>query len=76
MAKDTSRATKQLFAFRANNEKVTHWRAYISAHVGVTAEEIATKAMDNYIKEHPLNEQEQMLYDLEMKKQQLLKGEK
>lgn len=49
---------KRVFSFRSRPELVNQWRAY-AAVTGMTVDELGTKAMERYLAENPLTEDEQ-----------------
>lgn len=63
-----------VFSFRANPDDVTRWKSYAKARQGVTLAEIGAAAMEEYIKRHKLADAEAAIYDLEIKKADMLKG--
>ena len=63
-----------VFSFRANPDDVTRWKSYAKARQGVTLAEIGAAAMEEYMARHKLADAEAAIYDLEIKKADMLKG--
>ena len=63
-----------VFSFRANPDDVTRWKSYVKARQGVTLAEIGAAAMEEYMARHKLADAEAAIYDLEIKKADMLKG--
>ena len=63
-----------VFSFRANPDDVTRFKAYAKARQGVTLAEVGTAAMNEYMKRHKLTDAEMAIYDLEIKKADMLKN--
>lgn len=59
-------AKKRVFSFRGDDSAVTSWRIYADA-AGMKVDELGTAAMTEYINGHPLNQDQQKIYDLKMK---------
>ena len=76
--RETSKAPEAgrsiVFSFRANPDDVTRWKSYAKARQGLTLAEIGEAAMEEYIKRHKLTDAETAIYDLEIKKADMLKG--
>ena len=53
---------KQVFSFRAVVSDISIWRAYVTAS-GKTMENIATAAMNEYMKRHKLNDAERAVFE-------------
>ena len=54
---------KKVFSFRADGDKVDHWRLQAKAR-GMKVDQLGEKALEEYIKRHKLNENQQKIYDL------------
>lgn len=52
---------KKVFSFRAPEEEAASWRAYADA-TGQTVDAMATAAMQEYVKRHPLSPEENIVY--------------
>ena len=63
-----------VFSFRANPDDVTRYKAYAKARQGLTLSEIGAAAMDEYMARHKLTAAETAIYDLEIKKADMLKN--
>ena len=62
-----------VFSFRANPDDVTRWKSYAKARQGVTLAEIGAAAMEEYMARHKLADAEAAIYDLEIKKADMLR---
>jgi len=62
-----------VFSFRANPDDVTRYKAYAKARQGLTLSEIGAAAMDEYMARHKLTAAETAIYDLEIKKADMLR---
>lgn len=56
------KARKQVFSFRAEVNAITCWKAYATA-TGQTMESVGNAAMTEYLKNHPLKNNEKVVYD-------------
>jgi hypothetical protein len=56
---------KKVFSFRAEIDQVNSWRVWADAK-GMKVEELGTLAFTEYIKKHPLTEDQQKIYELKM----------
>ena len=53
---------KQVFSFRAGIDDITRWKAYATA-TGQTMESVGNAAMTEFLKNHPLTENEKVVFD-------------
>lgn len=53
---------KQVFSFRAGINDISRWKAYSTA-TGQTMESVGNAAMTEYLKNHPLKNNEKVVYD-------------
>lgn len=56
------KARKQVFSFRAEVNAITCWKAYATA-TGQTMESVGNAAMTEFLKNHPLTENEKVVFD-------------
>ena len=56
------KAKKQVFSFRAEVNAITCWKAYATA-TGQTMESVGNAAMTEFLKNHPLTENEKVVFD-------------
>lgn len=56
---------KKVFSFRAGAEKVDSWRVWADAS-GMKVDELGEKALTEYIKKHPLTEDQRKIYELKL----------
>lgn len=56
------KARKQVFSFRAEVNAITCWKAYATA-TGQTMESVGNAAMTEFLKNHPLTENEKVIFD-------------
>ena len=56
------KARKQVFSFRAEVNAITCWKAYATA-TGQTMESVGNAAMKEFLKNHPLTENEKVVFD-------------
>ena len=56
------KARKQVFSFRAEVNTITCWKAYATA-TGQTMESVGNAAMTEFLKNHPLTENEKVVFD-------------
>ena len=54
---------KKVFSFRADGDKVDHWRLQAKAR-GMKVDQLGEKALEEYIRRHKLTENQQKIYDL------------
>ena len=66
--------TATVFSFRASHADSARWKAYAKARQGMTLAEIGAAAMDEYMERHALTAAEVALYDLEMRRADMLKS--
>lgn len=60
-----TKTKKKVFSFRAEEEKVNGWRVWADAR-GIKVDELGEKALQEYIKRHPLSEDQQKIYELKL----------
>lgn len=53
---------KKGFSFRGPAEEVPRWRLYADA-AGMKVDDLGTVAMEEYIRNHPLSEEQQQIFD-------------
>ena len=53
---------KQVFSFRAGIDDIARWKAYATA-TGQTMESVGNAAMTEFLKNHPLTENEKVVFD-------------
>lgn len=53
---------KQVFSFRAEVDDIARWKAYSTA-TGLTMESVGNAAMTEFLKNHPLTENEKVVFD-------------
>lgn len=59
---EPQKAKKQVFSFRAEVNAITCWKAYATA-TGQTMESVGNAAMTEFLKNHPLTENEKVVFD-------------
>ena len=64
--KSTEKLQKKVFSFRAEAETVDSWRLWADAK-GMKVDDLGEKALQEYIKRHPLSEDQKQIYDLKKK---------
>ncbi len=57
------KTVKKVFSFRAEAETADNWRLWADA-AGLKVDELGTKAITEYIKKHPLTEDQNQIYEL------------
>lgn len=60
-----AKASKKVFSFRALEEDANSWRAYADAKC-MTVDAMASAAMQEYVKRHPMTEEERIIYAYRM----------
>lgn len=63
---DSTHSSKKVFSFRGPVTEVEKWRIYADAK-GIKVDELGTEAITEYIKKHPLDEDEQQVYNIKLK---------
>lgn len=53
---------KQVFSFRSEADDIARWKAYATA-TGQTMESVGNAAMTEFLKNHPLTENEKVVFD-------------
>ena len=62
-----------IFSVRAGADAVAEWKSYAKAKDGASMTSVVAAAMTEYIKRHPLTDQELEMYKREMYKQEILR---
>ncbi len=62
---EPTKTVKKVFSFRAEEDKVNGWRVWADAR-GIKVDELGEKALQEYIKRHPLTEDQQKIYELKL----------
>lgn len=57
------KAVKKVFSFRAESDKVDSWRLWADA-AGIKVDDLGTEAINEYIRKHPLTEDQKKIYEL------------
>lgn len=59
-----TRTQRQAFSFRADKQKIEHWKLYAEAVGTGDIGELWTSAIEEYIQNHELTEDQKIVYDL------------
>lgn len=72
----TKRDTHKVYSFWANKEQIEVWKCYQEASAELEkAEDLGLKAITEYIKNHPLKDEELVMYNLKLKSKGLENSE-
>lgn len=63
IAEKSNKAVKKVFSFRAEAETADDWRLWADAK-GMKVDELGTKALTEYIKRHPLTDDQKQIFEL------------
>lgn len=72
-AQRPAKAAKKVFSFRALEDEAESWRAYADARC-MTVDAMASAAMQEYVKRHPLTDEERIIYAYRMTVKAKAKG--
>lgn len=64
--KEKKSVGKKVFSFRAEAETVDSWRLWADAK-GMKVDDLGEKALQEYIKKHPLTEDQKQIFELKQK---------
>lgn len=62
-SEEEKKTLKKVFSFRAEIEKVDDWRLWANAK-GVKVDDLGEKALEEYIRRHPLKGDQKTIYEL------------
>lgn len=66
--KQTKKDTHKVYSFWANKEQIEVWKCYQEANSDLEkAEDLGLKAIQEYIENHPLSDDELTMYELKLK---------
>lgn len=66
--KQTKKETHKVYSFWANKEQIEVWKCYQEANPELEkAEDLGLKAIEEYIKNHPLSGDDAVMYELKLK---------
>lgn len=60
---EKKKPVKKVFSFRTEAENADHWRLWADA-AGLKVDDLGTKAITEYIKRHPLTDDQNQIYEL------------
>jgi hypothetical protein len=61
------KSAKKVFSFRGGIDSVTKWRLYADAS-GMKVDDLGTAALEEYLENHPLTEEQKQIYDIKLKR--------
>lgn len=64
-SEEPKKTGKKVFSFRAEESIVDSWRVWADAK-GIKVDELGEKAIQEYIKRHPLSDDQNQIYELKM----------